>query len=310
MQSPQPPNPDASENIAALLRKAADGELTDAERAVLDGHLNRYPEDRNRLAFEQQLRRACGHVLAGSGAPEGLRERVLARVHTEYSSQPVDAPPDTHTDADHDRQVPPGSLWVRLTPMARLAAAAVLLLVAGAFLYQVANIGSGVVAPAQAEHLDEIASFVGKEHMRCVIDPARARKFTIHELDNAPAAFEELIGSSPSFPELASVGLEFLDGGRCHVPGKGDSVHLRFRMCNNPEKIVSLFIQTVADDTDPLFEEGKSYELVRPDASEDGKTIYGWSADGLNYFLVADDDNVCETYLRAVGLASPVPADP
>lgn len=306
MPQPQPPNPDASENIAALLRKSADGELSDAEQARLESHLAQNPRDRTRIEFEQQLREACGRALGGTQAPEGLRERVVARLRDEQ----------VHTDElEHARtsQIPAQqtrqrSFWVRVTPMARLAAAAVLLIVAGTFLYQVANIGSGTVSPAQAQHLEEIASFVGEEHTRCVIDPARARKFTIHELDDAPTAFEQLIGTSPSFPELARVGLEFLDGGRCHVPGEGDSMHLRFKMRDNPDRIVSLFIQAVAGDKDRLFEEGKSYELVGPGESNSGKVIYGWTADGLNYFLVADDAKVCETYRLAVGLAGPVPA--
>lgn len=192
--------------------------------------------------------------------------------------------------------------WNRMTPAVRALAAAVLLLVGGTFLYQMVTLGSGSLSPAQAAHMSEIASFVGTEHDRCVIDPSRAKKFTINELDAAPQLLEQIIGKSISPGDLSLGGLVFRDGGRCAVPGGGESVHLRFDIVDQPGETVSLFIQQVADESDELFEAGKSYELQSDNNNANG-VVYGWVADGLNYFLVASSRELCEEYRIASGLS-------
>ncbi len=191
--------------------------------------------------------------------------------------------------------------WNRMTPAVRALAAAVLLLVGGTFLYQMATLGSGSLSPAQA-HMSEIASFVGTEHDRCIIDPSRAAKFTISELDAAPQLLEQIIGKSISPGDLSLCGLAFRDGGRCAVPGGGESVHLRFDIVDQPGETVSLFIQAVTDKSEMPFETGKSYELQSDNHDIQG-VVYGWAKDGLNYFLVASSRELCEEYRIASGLS-------
>lgn len=299
------------DSISTLLRLAADGELSPLQAQQVREYLNTNPDAARSIEFERNLRAACARAMGSAVAPAHLRARILSQAAHSQNAQTL---PSTQT-ADIAQaleargvQTRERSFWQRMTPAVRALAAAILLLVGGTFIYQVANIGTGSASPALAQ-LSTIADFVGNEHNRCVLDPTTARKFTIHELASAPEAFAAIVGKSPSFPDLASVGLTFLEGGKCHVPGKGQSMHLRFQVGDSPDRVISLFVQSIADETDKLFEPGKSYQLTcknLPEAQGNPPIIYGWSADGLNYFLVADDAELCESYRRAVGLARPI----
>ncbi len=296
-------------NLAALLRAGADDELQPDQKAHLDAHLRDHPRDTDRIEFERQLKEACGRVMGPISAPPALRERLIASLDRiaqdnsprQEASSTAPAPESVRLAQGVEslsEQTRRQSFWNRMTPAVRALAAAILLLVGGLFLLQVVNVGSGNLSLAQA-HMSEIATFVGDEHDRCVIDPSRAAKFNISELDAAPALLEEIVGKSISPANLAFGGLAFRDGGRCHVPGKGDSVHLRFDVVDQPGETVSLFIQRVADESDELFESGKSYELQ---SDNQGRAVFGWAADGLNYFLVAKDEALCESYSIERGL--------
>lgn len=298
--------------IPTLLRLAADGELSPAQTDQVRAHLEAHPEDADAIDFERNLRASCARAMGSAVAPAHLRARILAQIA--QSTQTSESSEGTHTadlaDALESRaaETRDRSFWRRMTPAVRALAAAVLLLVGGTFIYQVANIGSGSASPALAQ-MTSIANFVGNEHNRCVLDPTTARKFTIRELTSAPGAFAAIVGRSPTFPDLAGVGLNFLDGGKCHVPGDGQSMHLRFQVGNSPDRVISLFIQSIASESDQLFEAGKSYQLAckNPPKNQDkSPIIYGWTADGLNYFLVADDAELCESYRRAIGLEGPI----
>ncbi len=280
-------------SVSALLRAAADGELDVDQQARLDAHLREHPQDEARIAFESQLRQACGRVMGPSSTPAGLRDRVVARLESEAEQELIAERIEARAAETRNP-----NFWNRLTPMVQSVAAAVLLLVGGVFLFQVLNIGSGSVAQA---HMSEIATFVGDEHNRCIIDPSRAAKFGINELESAPAILQEIIGKSISPADLAIGGLAFRDGGRCQVPGKGESVHLRFDVVEQPGETVSLFIQQVASESDELFEDGKSYEM-KSDNIAGNRLVYGWTIDGLNYFLVAQNRELCEDYSIASGL--------
>jgi len=305
-----PTNPDDSPQSpltlsdAALIRAGADGELSDADQARLDALISAQSDIPSRIEFERQLRAACARGMAGVSPPASLRSRIESQITQQRDE---DTEQETLAESLHTRatQTRTRSFWQRVTPSTRALAAAILLLVGGAFLYRVFTISSGSLSPAMAQHVTEIASFVGNEHTRCIIDPTRQSKFTIHELDDTPQEFAQIIGTSPAFPDLIALGLRFRDGGQCDVPGQGPSMHLRFDVVADPDRTVSLFIQRVADQSDEIFKPGKSYQLT----SSSERTIYAWTADGLNYFLVSNSKALVESYRIASGLPKPIPGN-
>ena len=80
---------DEIRDLPTLLRAAADGELTPAERARLDEHLGANEGDAARVAFERGLRSACGRAMGAQRCPDALRasiERIAAESNPEYAA--------------------------------------------------------------------------------------------------------------------------------------------------------------------------------------------------------------------------------
>lgn len=245
-----------------LLRAAADGELDPCQRERLAAHLREHPEDLRRVDFERQLRDACGRSLGGPSAPAHLREAIVAARGRD-------------------------GVLARLRPALQTLAAAVLLLVAVAFLARMAAIGGG--APALAGYA-ELAGYVAAEHEACERDPSRAAKFTVERLDAVPQRFQNVLGGAAGLSEFQEAGLTFRDAGECRLPGRGPSVHVRFERVENGEA-VSLFIQR-ARDSRVDFEPGRAYRLRSPGNDALGREVYAWRSGELNYYIVADGPGV------------------
>ncbi|MCB9845973.1 MAG: hypothetical protein H6811_08320 [Phycisphaeraceae bacterium] len=288
--------------LASLLRCAADGELNADEQRALEEHLRNHPGDAQRIEFDRSLRDACRRVMQSESAPAGLRDRILATASGARAEErdALDAGLSARRGETSRR-----SFWARSQGRLQLAAAAVLLIVAGVFLFQIARIGTGPSTGAYAE----VAAFVGTEHVACEVDAARAEKMSIHDFSEVPRALSDIVGKSPTLPDLVKAGLTFIDGGECAVPGGGRSMHLRFdAVCPISHKptTVSLFVQDATDSTLELSE-GASYRL-RARGDPNGSVIYAWRRDGLDYFLVSDLKTVCESVREAAEVPKPIAA--
>ena len=77
----------------ALVRAAADGELTPEQERLLEAHLQANPADRAGIEFERALRAAVGRSMGQERAPAHLAERIAHAIHADYAR-----------DTRHDRK--------------------------------------------------------------------------------------------------------------------------------------------------------------------------------------------------------------
>ena len=201
--------------LDAAVTPYVDGELDAAERAALDTHVGACPPCRARVAAERTARalvHASRPALANESAPVALRAKCEEMARLE---------PRATADA-----IPLSRAIRRLAPVA--LAASLVLLVSGAFLYQVTDRSSRVMAA-------ELTA----DHLKCfgLINPVLGT----HE---APAAVEGSLASSfgwpvrlPDRPERA--GLELV-GARPCLYGGGRVAHIMYRRNGLPVSVFML----------------------------------------------------------------------
>ncbi len=287
-----------------MLRAAADGELSPAQRAELEATLTE--SETGAIATEAALRQAVGRVMAGPVAPAGLRDRVLA------AAGAADATAEAYPDLEDDAPPAPIPMAPWLRPLS--VAAAVILMVAGGMLILRAAGGGASPAPRQQLasgdaggeiQLVELRQFMTQEHDRCFRDEDHAaRKFSEARLAEIPERFRDLLGSEISIEEMLKAGLTLEGAGKCHVPGPGKSIHLRLRavLPDGPLNL-SLFVQNDSPNRLAL-QEGAPYELTPADGSAAKLKIIAWRRAGLAYYLVAEPE-ACERVRAAMGRGGP-----
>lgn len=278
--------------LALLLRAAADGELSPDQRRELDEHLRANPGDKTRIDFEQRLRGAVGRTMDAHRAPDALRDRIAA-----MAGQPEPEPLPEQLSEQTRRPV----YWSRAR--SHLAAvAALLVLVFGAWQL------SHVLSPgaSQEAYSVQLAGFLGREHSRCSRDPeAAARKFHVRDAQELPVLARDWVGQPVNLEELFAEPVEFMGAGRCGVPTKGKSIHVRVAVPrpDGPGSCrVSLFIKQ--DGGELPMEEGITYRLTPP-AGEPAKEFIVWRCGSLVYFLVCDDPDSAQRVWTHAGLPPP-----
>ncbi len=269
---------DVALNPAALLRAAADGELSPEQLAALDAT---QPDLAARVDFERSLKPRVSRAMCDPAlAPESLRRRVIAalaaeREETEPRTLPL-------------RPMQDGAPRHLLPRWAALAATIVLVAGVGFMSWSFAN-RAGVFGPPTAVQL---ASFVSAEHDRCSkFSDHFKSKFTERSPDRAEAAAAEILGSAPAIITMPVAGLrdggyEFAGIGRCAVPGRGDSAHLLFADgTTEAANTISLFIQV---DTGQLpLDVGTCYGCPLSETVKHSPVI--WRDGGFLFYLFADD---------------------
>ncbi len=286
--------------LAGLIRMAADGEISAEQERRLEVELDRDPDVARRIEAEQRLRSSLGRAFAdGPATPGGLRERIAAAMAQAdlADSTPVDAEPGDDVPTRMAPITRDRSFWSG--PAARvLAAAAALTLVATVL---VVTRGSG--GDPTTGSRTRAVQFVATEHGRCVADIAiGADKFVVTDPDAMPGFTGGVLGAEITLADLVTSGVQnvsFVDAGECHVPGGGESLHLRFEAPTGEEGCVERFSLFVQNDTGRLgLTEGVSYEL---DPSGGGAidlkspAVYVWLREGLVYYLVVDNAKACRT---------------
>lgn len=309
MTSEQANNPNEPMTIAALLRAAADGELTPEQQQRLDTHLAQNPGDAGRIEFERELREACSRAMGGVTCPAALRARVEALASNAAS---VEAAADQAMAArlgNRAAETSKRSFWSQHSRFVVQAMAAVLVIGVGSvFIMQSIQTASKSVldgAPLeQVAFRNEIAQFVSAEHHRCCEEEAAEAKFVVRDASEAAEQFGELLGAPLDLPgatgpiEIVS----FRGGGQCGVPGSdGISVHMRFDFDRGAGELskVSLFI---APDRGLLpIEVGTTYRVNTKACGIAGASILVWTDGALVYYIVAEaDDGGCGDLVDAM----------
>jgi len=284
--------------MAALLRLAADGELTPEERRRVDAHLSQHPEDRARVAFEQSLRDRVA-TLMSRDVPDAapLRESIVAamRQESETPAAPVQA---ARSDDDATRVIrrTDRSFWRRsLTPIA--IAAGILLAATATIIVRQAMVQTAAPTWLDRAQGAEVARFVEDEHLRCAaLDDQTNTKFTAHTMTEAQQLIADRLGGSSMPLDLSSMGMTLAGAGGCTVPGGGESVHILYRPQSPDARPVSLFVQV--DTTDFQGEDDEC--LCLNDYADDHEVLL-WRRDGLIFYLVCPRGEAADRVLNTLG---------
>ena len=268
------------EAIDPLVTPYVDGRLADVERAAVDQHLSACPPCHSRVAAERAVRElivARKSALKVHCAPESLHQRCAAAVTHRASlaepSQPAqtvppslgaeprelwrDAPKRGTRDAGSPALQRPG--WrTRFAPLA--AAASLILIVGVAFLYQLTQSSSRVMAA-------ELTA----DHVKCF-----ALNGLLHTHDDAPTVESSMLSSFGWQMHLpagaAKAGLELV-GSRPCLYGEGKIAHIMYRHNGEP---VSLFM---------LPRTARAQELVQVM----GHSAAIWCANNRTFVLLAHE---------------------
>ncbi len=302
---------------AAIMRMAADGELTDDQRERLDRLLSRSLEGHARIQFERELRGAVGRVMGASSAPASLRASVERIVESARDSEPApelkltEAPrPGASMPEPLRAQTRSRSFWARRQSLVGALAAVLVVGVASVLVWQATRLAGVSLTAAQTDYRSRLVSHVAGEHRR-VIDPTvAANKLSLHEPEEVRAFFQQVVGSVPSMEGL-TVGtpeMVFVGAGNCHVPGSdGSSAHLRLDLIapdGSVARVVSVFVK--ADHGELPMEPGVTYALDTKACGQSGTRVLAWTDGGLAYFMVADAINDgCVAVLERLGVKKP-----
>ena len=200
--------------IDPLVTPYVDDELDAGERARVDEHLGRCPPCHERVAAERTVR-----VLIQARKPAFHRECASPGLRTACASLRSRA-----DDSVRGAALPPARVWrTRLAPFA--LAASVVVLVGGAFVYQVTDRSTSVMAAElTADHVKCFAlnNLLGTHQTLSVVESSLADGF----------------GWRASLPQDAARGLELV-GERPCLYGEGRVANIMYRYRGHP---VSLFM--------------------------------------------------------------------
>lgn len=274
-------------SIGALIRAAADGELTDEQVAAFEKLCAERNCTEDRVRFEQTLRECCGRVMGAPSCSEALRARVQALAE------------QTRPGAVRGGRAPasgrPG-FWAG-APLLTLAAT-VLLTAAGVFVWQAARL-PGPAAPGAAHHevayRDRIAGFVADEHARCRTDAAA---LSLRDLDQARRHFVSAFGTECVGLSDAD-SLTFRGGGDCRPPGADRAAHFRFDAASAGGEPLAVSLFVMPDNGRLPLEDGTTYRMNARACTESGLTLHAWRAEGLLYLLVSEAD-ACDAARRSL----------
>jgi len=155
-----------------------------------------------------------------------------------------------------------------------------------------------------------LVAFVGDFNEQCELHTEMAMsQLKITAIEEAPAAFAGLMGTSFDIGSISVPALHFLGGGPCSVPGGGQSFHLVFESDEvdaGRRPVVSLFIQ---QDTGEMKIDSQQTFRLMPNSGNVNPAysgeIYVWRKDGFVYFLVSTSQAGLSATLDALGVDPP-----
>ncbi|MCA9298385.1 MAG: hypothetical protein KDA28_04925 [Phycisphaerales bacterium] len=250
-------------DIATLIRLASDGELTDAQREVLDRHLESHPGDGVRIEFDRQLRTATARVM-DMRCPRDVRARVEAMASGEVEPSAI---------SDHEEDDAP----IAIMSSRRFAMAAAVLVLLGAFAHF-----RSIQAPIHHPDLPvQIAGFVIDQHVRGEGTPLNLS--TSDLIEEYPSLY-----CTRAQTRLDRIHMVLQQVSDCDFPDGTNAIHLRIigDGADGAHVPISIFIE---EDTGQLdLEAGRSYSYDCGEVGIADKRILMWKAEGRIYFLVSD----------------------
>ena len=248
----------------------ADGELPPDEAAAVERLLEADEAQRERVEFEQTLRRRVGKVIEAqvAAAPAGLAEQVRSAL-----AGADDSAPEGGEVADQDEALEAdsggfGVSWLAGPRRANFfAVAASLMVVAGAVLWGI--FGRTIDSHPGPVELTLPARFVADEHIRCAdSSQMRANKAKFRTPAEVEAKLSHWLraplNARPMTDGLAKLGWGFTGGGYCGVPVAERSGHLIFTRDLPDVGPIMLSIFVIPDDGGYSVREGDRKVSLRP----------------------------------------------
>jgi hypothetical protein len=290
---------DSARSVGALIRAAADQELTPEQVAEFERLCAERNCTEDRVRFERTLRESCGRVMTGSPCcTEMLRAKIVAmaaRTRGEDGAGGVTGPESVADRVERlSSQTRTVGFWRRSPGMA--AAAALLLSAAGVLVWQASRLPTAPppagMTHRQVAYRDRVAGFVSGEHTRCCRSDVAAQAKLIHR-DPAAARdhYAQAFGTGSVAVEAGAVEagqVSFWGGGDCHVPGTTRSAHVRFDAVSPEGEPIRLSLFVMPDNERLPLEPGTTYRLNASACDKAGVSLYAWCADGLTYLLVSE----------------------
>lgn len=262
----------------ALVRAAADGELSAEQSRALETLRSSDASIEREIVFERALRdRVATTMREPSVAPASLRASIEALIAQERGTV---GPHATRTR----------SFWAKRAGWL-VAAAAVLVVasityIAGWPSQQPPRPTSTIAAaPFEQGRLIAASNFIAREHNRCApFERYFNLKMSVRDAAEANDMVVTLLGAPPTRIKLDDAGYTFAGMGRCAVPGPGDSVHMIYRPVGDAPGVVSLFIQKLVNE--PAMADDVRYHVP----IDGGGSLLIWRDSGLIYYLFCQDE--------------------
>lgn len=292
---------DTPNSIDELIAALADGELDLRENPGAMDKIAQDPQSAQRLAYQHQLREACGRAMDGPEmkCPEALAGRLLEIASADVqSAQPLQPAQPTKPPAYPSLRPP---VLARIGRWAPTAVAAVLLLAAGVLFMQANSaVSPGDLRAASLIPVDQVAQFTGR-HGDCALDPARleeSKRFgDATEFDQLPGKLANYFQTTTDGMHLSldGIGYDYQLTGACGLPGKG-AVHIVYRNHQDPDRAISVWVMP-AREAHAVLEEGRVYSETGGDLLH--PVIY-WRQGDLLYYLVGDSLEDCDKAVKAL----------
>lgn len=283
-----------------LIHALSDGELDLRDHPDALSKLASDPLASKRVASQQQLKEACVKAMDGptmrcpDSLAKTLRELAFAGgdVDDRAGAKPVGLsvqPALSRGVAGSEvREVEPAVI-ARIGRWLPTAAAAVLLIAAGALFMQNSTRGGGMNTQAAAFlSVDQIDRFTGR-HGDCALKPEILKQ---SDRFVAPGALDQLPGKLGSYFQTSTDGMRLsLDGmgydyqlaGACTLPGEG-AVHVVYKNRHDTSRSISLWVLPTGEQHAGL-EPGRVYVEAGSDSQQQ---ILFWREGGLLYHLFGD----------------------
>lgn len=263
---------------AAMLRAAADGELTpEQEQALCDQDASA----RARIDTERALRQAVSKTMGQVRAPASLRAKIERAMQGQS--------PLSFEQAE--QRAPRG--WQRpwwLGVAAGFALAAALVYFVSPLAAPNATPGAGQFASRGQFSTVGLVDFLEDQHDSCAnLGPFFQTKMPFQQRADAERAAIEMLDMVPDVLDLADgkladLGYDFAGLGACRIPGKGKSAHLLYTSSIDGQPPISLWVQQDTGEwNDRIKEIGCTYGVDL--CEERGTSLSIWREKGLLYFL-------------------------
>ncbi|MBX3359669.1 MAG: zf-HC2 domain-containing protein [Phycisphaeraceae bacterium] len=305
--------PDRDLSIPALLRAAADSELSPAERARLEAHLAAEPADRQRIEFDRHLRHAVARVMTAptAAAPLAFRNRLsealAATPQIEAQTQPLSDSPaiaghisradPVDSIEDRRRRLSANWWWAAAAVLAVAGVSATILLTrAPAPEPEKPRIAIDVPVPTPAVPPAEAAydgvvplKYLANAHRKFdVTDPKAISSLQRTDPVEVSDDFRKYLGRHINIDDIERLGFVFrgsmpVEDGRVYHYVFGRKVE---GAEDGAEERLSLFIEK--ETGAQRFTEGIAWSTRAGPADTDSPHVLAWCTEGMVYFLVTE----------------------